>query len=163
MLRRFTHKRLVVAAVTAVGMLALAAGAFAYFTSTGSGTGQAKVGSSTAFTVSVGQAAGGPLYPGTGSETLAYTIANPAGSGSQDLSAVSVTVASKNGDIIDGETEVTGCSSDWFTASNSTPAPLGEIADGAQVTGTITVKMQDVAQSQDACQGHSPDINVNAS
>jgi hypothetical protein len=75
MLRRVTKKR-TLAALSVVAVLVGAGAAIAYFTSSGSGTGQASVGSSTAFTVNVAAATGGPLYPGSGSENLSYTVHN---------------------------------------------------------------------------------------
>lgn len=161
MLRRFTKKRAIVA-LSAIAALAMAAGAYAYFSSTGSGTSQAKVGNSTAYNVSVSPATGGPLYPAAGSENLAYTITNP-GSGTQNLAATSVSVAhDAGGNVLDHGSAVTGCSASWFNVTDNHPA-YGEIAGGASKSGSVDVTMSDVNVSQDACQGHSPDITVNAS
>ena len=56
--------------------LGVAGGALAYFTSTGSGTGNATVGTATAWTVSVDCTTGGLLTPGVGTDTVAYTVTN---------------------------------------------------------------------------------------
>src|SRR5947209_15645250 len=104
MFRRFTRKRALVA-LAAVAALAIAGAAFAYFTSSGSGTGHGTVGSSTQFAVTVNDATGGPLLPGAGTESLAYTITNPS-SGTQKLSATSAAVnADSNGYITDHRSE----------------------------------------------------------
>jgi hypothetical protein len=163
MLRRFINKR-VVGALTVVAVLAVAGAAFAYFSSSGSGTGSATVGSSTAFTVAVSPATGGPLYPGSGSQTLSYTVTNP-GAGSQNLGATTATVVSSGGNIVHGSTVVTGCLASWFTATNTAPPPLPQtLAGGATSTaGSVAVTMANAAVSQDACQGTTPDITVSAS
>lgn len=162
MFRKLAGRRMAVG-IGAVASLVLAVGAYAYFTSTGSGTGTATVGSSTAFTVNVAPATGGPLYPGAGSQTLAYTVTNPS-SGHQNLSATTSSVASSGGNITEGGAAVAGCLSGWFTAANTAPALPQNLAGGATSTGgSVTVTMQDSGTNQDPCQGHAPDITVNAS
>ena len=154
-----TKKRAVVLGVVAV--LAVAGIAIAYFTSSGSGTGSATVGSSSAFKVTVSAPSGGPLYPGSGSESLAYSVENT-GSGFENLNATSVEVASKGGNITESGTEVAGCLSTWFTATDTSPAPKN-LKGGESANGSVKVTMQDSGTPQDACQGKSPDITVNAS
>ncbi len=162
MLRRFTKKRTFVA-LGAVAALAIAGAAYAYFSSSGSGTGHGTVGSSTAFAVSVNDATGGPLLPGSGSESLAYTITNGS-SGTQNLSATAVAVhADTNGYITDHGTSVTGCKASWFSASDNPPT-YGPLAGGAHVNGSVTLTMPDnTTDNQDSCQGTHPDVTVNAS
>lgn len=160
MFRRFRRKRVVVA-LSAVAVLALAAGAYAYFSSSGSGGGQATVGSSSPFNVTVAAPTGGPLYPGSGTENLSYTIKNPS-AGTQNLSTTSASVASLNGDITHGGTELVGCKSSWFSATNNAPA-YGPLAGGASATGSVDVTMpNNTTDNQDKCQGAQPDINVSA-
>jgi hypothetical protein len=162
MFRRFTKKRVVVA-LSVVAALAVAGGAIAYFTSSGSGTGHGTVGSSTPFTVAVNDATGGPLLPGSGTETLAYTITNPSG-GTQNLAHTAVAVhADANQDITDHGTSVAGCKAAWFSATDNAPT-YGPIAGGAHVSGSVTLTMPDnTTDNQDPCQGSHPDIAVNAS
>jgi hypothetical protein len=162
MLRRFRKRH--AAALAIIAVLAIAGGAYAYFTSSGTGSSNATVGSSKSFTVSVGGPTGGPLYPGSGSETLSYTIANPGG-GSENLSAVTTAVASEpNGDITQGGNDVPGCLASWFALGNSgAPATPQDLAPAAQVTGSVTVTMNNANAPQDPCQGAKPDITVNAS
>jgi hypothetical protein len=160
MFRRFTKKRLAVV-LGAVAALAIAGSAVAYFSTSGTGTGQASVGTAHNFAVSFGTTTG-TMYPGTGTSTVPYTIANPTGSGVQNLSATSVAVADDgHGNITDHGTPVSGCSSVWFHAVDSPPA-YGEIADSGSKTGHVTVSMDDANVSQDNCKNHAPDINVNA-
>jgi hypothetical protein len=166
MFRIFRMKR-TVAALSVVGVLVCAGAAFAYFTSTGSGSGNATVGSSSAFTVNVAAASGGALYPGSGTQTLSYTVTNPS-SGAQSLRATTASVASSGGNITTGSgagTPVTGCLASWFTATNTAPTPLPQnLAGGATSTsGSVAVTMQDSGTNQDPCQGATPNITVSAS
>lgn len=154
-----TKKRFAVLGIVAI--LATAGIAVAYFTSTGSGTGSATVGSATAFKVTVSAATGGPLYPGSGSENLAYTVKNE-GSGAQNINSTSAVVASKGGNITQSGVEVAGCKASWFTATDSSPAPVS-LKGGESAPGSVEVTMQDSGTNQDACQGTSPDVTVSAS
>src|SRR5947209_8666436 len=72
MSRLLARKRLV--ALVSVGALVIVGAAVAYFTTTGSGTGTATVGSSSAVTLH-GTAAS-TLYPGT-SSSVSFTVDNP--------------------------------------------------------------------------------------
>jgi hypothetical protein len=140
--RRFTI-------TTVVTVLLLAAGggaAYAYWTTSGAGTGAASTGTSTAFTVTSSAATGGPLTPGGTSETIAFTVAN-GGTGSSKLSAVAVRVAASDGTAW---TAVTGCSALDYTVGTPT-VTYGEIAGGSSVSGTVTLTMNDLGTSQDAC------------
>ena len=161
MLRRFTKKHLVLA-LPAIASLALAAGAYAYFSGGGSSTGTASVGTTKGFTVTVASDSSGSLYPGYGSEALGYTVKNNS-NGTQHLAATSVSVAADgSGNITSAGKTVAGCLASWFTATDAPPA-YGEIQGGQSVTGHVTVTMKDVNLSQDACQNAAPDIAVTAS
>ena len=163
MLRKFTRKRALVA-LSVVAVLATAGAALAFFSSTGSGTGSASVGSSTHFTVAVSPATGGPLLPGSGTENLSYTVNNP-GAGSQNLSSTSAAVASSGGNITTNGTPVPGCLAADFTATNTKPTPMPQVLVGGATStaGSVSVTMQDSGANQDACQGKTPDITVSAS
>jgi hypothetical protein len=160
-MRRILRKRTAVA-VSVVAMLAVAGAAFAYFSSTGSGTGSAHVGSSTAFTVAVSPGTGGPLYPGAGSESLAYTITNPS-TGGQNLSATAVSMVNDgSGNIVSGGAAVSGCKVADFHPVDVPPA-YGNMLGGSTKSGSVTVTMSDSGFNQDACQGKTPDVKVDAS
>jgi hypothetical protein len=164
-MKTFLKRKRTLAALSIVAALAVAGAAFAYFTSTGSGNGSASVGSSTAFTVAVSSDGTSSLYPGSGSETLTYSVTNPS-AGHQNLSATSTAVASNvAGDVLHNGTPVAGCKASWFTTVNHAPTPLPQnLAGGATSTnGTVDVTMQDSGTNQDPCQGASPDITVSAS
>src|SRR5579875_2924658 len=87
MLRRLSKKH--IAVLTTAAVIGVAGAAFAYFTSTGTGSGTATVGSASNLTVT-GTAAS-TLYPGT-SSTVNFTVNNPSTGherlGSITLSAV---------------------------------------------------------------------------
>lgn len=166
MFRRITKKR--AAVVGLVASLAIAGAAIAYFTTSGSGTGQATVGTAHNFSVTFGTTTG-TMYPGSGSSHVPYTITNPAGSGSQNLSSTAVTVLSDTttgsptfGDILDHGSAVSGCLVTWFSTTDNHPT-YGEIADGADAVGSVDVAMSNASSSQDGCKTHTPDIKVSAS
>lgn len=157
MLRRLTKKR----ALTALGVmavLAVAGAAFAYFTSEGSGSTEASVGSSAAWGVDVKST--GTMYPGAEKSEITYTVTNK-GTGNQGLAGTEVTVASEAGDILSGGKAVTGCKAEWFKVTPGT-TPSGDLPAGESKEGTATVEMVDVEESQDACQAKTPEIDVRA-
>jgi hypothetical protein len=162
MFRKIGKKR-GVAALSVIAVLAVTAGAFAYFSSNGSGTGSATVGNPTNFTVTA-QAATGSMYPGAGSSSFTYVVNNP-GTGAENVTGTTATVASSGGNIVDGGSAVSGCSASWFSAANTAPTSLPQdLAGGTSSTsGTVTVTMSDSGTNQDACKGHSPQITINAS
>jgi len=161
MLKKFTKRRIV--ALSVVAVLAAGGAAFAYFTSTGTGTGNATVGTSTAFTVALAPPTGGLLYPGSGTDTLSYTVHNP-GTGAENLSATTAVVASSGGNITQGGTPVVGCLSAWFTAKNTPPTLPQNLAGGATSTaGSVAVTMSDSGTNQNPCENATPDITVSAS
>src|SRR4051812_8071211 len=146
----FLTRRRVALAAGVVGSSALAVAAFAYFTSSGSGTGSAAVGTASPWQVDVAAPTGGPVYPGSGSEDLAYTITNTS-SGHQQLESISASVASSGGNVTHNGTAVAGCSASWFTAVNHPPTLPSNVAGGGQRGGSVTVTMQDSGTNQDAC------------
>jgi hypothetical protein len=102
-MKSFKSKRkAIVLLAVLTALIAAAVGAYAYFTSSGSGTGSATVGSSSTWTVGqTGVTSGGPLLPdaaiGTGNiQTNAYHVQNT-GSGAQYLTNVAIKVAKSDG------------------------------------------------------------------
>jgi hypothetical protein len=129
--------------------------AYAFFTSTGSGFGTASVGSATNWTVAVSSDSSNHLYPGSGSETLSFTITN-AGAGAQQLNTVVASVGDSAGP--------TGtCMGIWFTAVPTTAGLPVVLAHDGTYTGTILVTMQDSGTNQNACQGLlTPPVTITA-
>jgi hypothetical protein len=143
--RTRTHRKKKIAAVTAL-LVVGGSGAFAFWSSMGAGTGSVSTGTSTPFTVTSGTATGGALTPGGPAQTVPFTVTNP-GTGSQNLAAVTVTVAGPGGTTW---TDVSGCSASDYTVGTPT-ITAGQIASGASVSGTVTVTMINLTTNQDAC------------
>lgn len=145
---KFTNrKRRVSTAIAVAAVLTLGAGlAYAYWTSTGTGDGEANTGTSTAFVVESSPPTGGPLTPGGAAQSVAFSVTNP-GTGSQDLANVEVTVANADGSEW---IAVDGCSSLDYTLG--TPViTYGQIAPGGVASGTVSITMNNLGTSQDAC------------
>ena len=166
MFRRFTKKR-VIGVVTAIAALALAAGAFAYFTSTGNTTATGSVGKASQWTVA-DSSTPSTLYPGQGSFAIAGSVTN-AGSGNQGLNSLTVTItAPTNTGTISTEAACTasdfalssatgsgwtiGSGGDSATYTWSTPVDLHPAGVQSYPTG-LSISMNDLSHPQDNCQG----------
>lgn len=177
---------LVVAAVAAFG-------AYAYFTSTGQGTGTATTGSATQFSVHqdayttdtpAGSVVPVPLFPGNGVQQLSGTVKN-VGSGNQQLAQVKVTITapSNTGSIV-GDPACTAADyalttaggSGWTIAADglsATKAYVNDLAPNAvQAFSGINLTMLDrqdavgppaVNGNQDNCQGATAHLQYDAS
>jgi hypothetical protein len=179
-----SKKALVLLGVLVVAVVA-AVGAYAYFSSSGYGTGSAAVGSSTAFTISSDDYAGGPLTPaGDDStyESVAYRVTNPS-TGSQNLNKVVVSVAGTDGagaattfsvagsggnpacTAADFELSVDG-GTNWGAAGDPVTdiSVAADLAAGATSDdGTVLIRMIDTHANQDACQGQTVPLHFSAS
>jgi hypothetical protein len=159
------RRRIVIAAAATALVLAGGSAAYAYFTSTGSGTGSGTVGSATNFTVTAGTPTG-TMYPGSGSTVIVFTVTNE-GTGDQEFTSADATIpAESDGDAESGPisdpSDITGCTADWFSASVTSDPDIGtEIAPGDSVNVTVTVTMPaDSTDNQDACEGVTPDVTL---
>jgi hypothetical protein len=157
--------------------LILVGGAYAYFTTTGTGSAPATVGTSTALTVT-GTAAS-TLYPGT-SSTVNFTVNNPS-SGHQRLGTISLsgihactgTGSSWNGSACsNGGAEQTTCESFDGSASSTTDdfsmqnvVANQDVAPGNNqtVTATGTLTMNDLNSNQNSCQSANVTLSFTAS
>jgi hypothetical protein len=160
MIRRlFTRKRTML--LGSLVAIAAVVGAIAYFTDSGTGTGQAKVGTSTPWSVTFGTTTG-TMYPGFGTSTVPYTVTN-AGSGNQRLATTTASVVSDgSGNVKQSGTAVPGCLASWFTATNTPPAAV-TLAPSGTATGSVAVTMSESGTNQDPCKNVLPDILVSAS
>ena len=174
------RKSRLIMAVAAVVTVAGTGIAFAYWTATGSGTGSATTGQSTAFTIAnptLGQLQdnGGPvstiallagspaidvgdnasvvatISPDGAGQTIDFTVTNP-GPGTQNLTAVSVRMADANGTtwVPTGDCDI----ADYDVAITAL-APVGPLAVGGTSEGTAQVTLTDSGANQDDCQGQT--------
>jgi len=166
-----SRKKLVVVGLAA---LAFSGVAIAYFSTSGSGTGSATVGTSSALTIHGTSAS--TLYPGTTS-TVSFTVDNPS-SGHQQLGTIhlaSVKACTGAGSSWNGSacsnsgTEQTTCESVETGASDTTTANfwMADVVSsqdfgtgsGQSVTATGTLKMNDLSSSQDSCKNANLTLN----
>lgn len=143
--RRATKRAVVILAA----FLTVAGGgvAYAFWTSTGSGTGLATTGVSTPFTITAADAEG-EISPGSLGETVDFTVTNP-GPGTLYLNAVTVTLADEDGVAW---TPPVGCLFADYTVAVTTAPDPGAILATESVTGTATVRLTSTDLDQNACQ-----------
>jgi hypothetical protein len=142
MKKHLTKKRVILLAIAGL-TVALAAGAFAYFTAAGSGTGTATVGTASAITLASDPVTG--LFPDGADVPVTVHISNPGG-GAQFVNQVSGSVADNS-----------GCLGSWFQVDSVTYAAT--IAAGGSDTANTNVRMLDSGTNQNVCQGKSMTIN----
>lgn len=145
-MRWITNKR----AFVALGVCALAVtgAAVAYFTSSGSGTGSAGVGSSSAVTLHATIA--GDLFPGS-SSPVTFTVDNPS-TGVQRVGTVTLASISADSGHSSCSTTTSGGNPDFTMA----PVPVNQVVNpgnGQSVAATGTLAMNETGVNQDGCQG----------
>jgi hypothetical protein len=151
---KLLRNRKFVALMATLALGATAVAGYAYFTSTGSGSGSALVGTSTVWEVGTSAATGGPLTPAGPVETVGYTVKNNS-TGHQNLANVAIKVANADGTPW---TSVSGCSASDFSigtaaagATFNDTAQAANLASGATATGSVTIQMVDTGVNQDGC------------
>ena len=174
---RVLRKKRVRAGLGLVFALVFAAGAVAYFTTSGSGTGTAAVGANSALTIH--GTSGTTLYPGVQS-TVSFTVDNPSPGrqqlGTIHLASVKACVgagSSWNGSSCTaGGVEATTCESVETGGSDTNTANfwMADVVSGQDfgngngqaVTATGTLKMNDLNSSQNSCQNANLTLNFTA-
>jgi hypothetical protein len=149
----FTKKR-VLTMLSIVGVLAISVAAFAYWTTSGSGSGSATAGTDAGVTVA-GDPANG-IYPG-GNAAVTTVITNSSSTQAQQVSNLHVAIS------IDSAHATAGCDASWFTyranseaSGDSNPHSLvlnTEIPASGTASVPGKVFMADTASNQDACKG----------
>jgi hypothetical protein len=142
-----TRKRTLVA-LAGVAALSAAGLALAYFTSNGSGTGSASVGSASAVTLHA--TITGNLFPGS-SSPVSFTVDNPS-SGVQRVGTVSLASISVDSGHSGCSTAISGGNPDFTMAA----VPVNQVfppGNGQSVSATGTLAMNETGTNQDACQG----------
>jgi len=147
--RYFTRKKWI--ALGILGIFALGGAAYAYFTTTGSGTGTAQVGTSSLITVNatVTPDASG-LVPGGIAATVNFAATNPS-AGHQRVGTITLATVTAYTDVTHAAL-ATGCDTTKFTmtpvVSNEDVPTAGPTTLSA--TGTL-VFVNNPSASQDAC------------
>lgn len=151
-MRPMTKKNKIAAVALSATLLAAGGGAaYAYWSTTGSGTGQATAGTDKAVTVHANFVDG--ITPGvTGSKTINYTADNP-NTGSTQVTLDASTSVSTN---------VDACLGSWFTATvPASTTTVGGGATGAALTGTGTLTLADLPTvDQNSCKGAIITVHV---
>jgi hypothetical protein len=148
MSKYFGRKR-VVGVIGAIAVLAIAGAAYAYFSTTGSGTGTATVGTSSVLTIH--GSTSGALYPGTTS-AVTFTVDNPS-AGHQQLGTIHLA-------------SVGACSVAWTypggtpTCTGTTISTCQSSETGASDTNTANWWMPDVAENQDLPTGNGQTVTT---
>lgn len=151
-MRKFSKKQYAAAGAAAVIVLGGAGVAFAYWTSTGFGTGTASTDTAKNWTVAIDSTDLKDLSPAGPTETVTFHVTNP-GSGVQHLNNTSASVVS---------TSDAGCTAADF-AVGTTAITYGDVAAGTTVNGTFTLQMKDTGVNQNACQNVTVNLRVDAS
>jgi hypothetical protein len=132
-----------------IAVLAIAGGAYAYFSSTGSGTGSGTVGSSSAVTLHGSVTT--TLYPGTNSP-VTFTVDNPS-PGHQQVGTIHLA-------SVTTDAGHSGCVLSAFTMPDVVANQDFPNGNGQAVTATGTMAMANTALNQDACQGAPLTLNL---
>ncbi len=152
--RFITRKGVLVPAGVVVGLV-VAGIAVAYFTSAGSGTGTATVGSSS--NVTLHGTVAGTLYPGA-SSTVTFTVDNPS-PGAELVGTIHLESITPDAGHSGCSTTITGGNPD-FTMADVAANQSFPHGNGQAVTATGTLVMHETGVSQNACQGATLTLNL---
>jgi len=148
-MRKFSKKQVIVGGIAAAAIAVGGGAAFAYWTSGGTGSGSAKTGTSTGFTVTVDANTQADLSPNGPTDLVGYHILNT-GSGTEYATSATPSVVDTSNPLCDA--------SNFEIASNDFVA--GPITSGSTANYNVGVKMFDTGLNQDACQGVTVNVKV---
>ena len=151
----FITKRRAVMTLTTALLVVVVGGAYAYFTTSGTGTGTASVGTSSAVTLHA--TVTGTLYPGA-SSPVSFTVDNPS-SGKQRVGTISLSSITVDASHSECSTVITGGNPDFTMPAVAVNAQFGS-GNGQAVTPAGTLTMNDTGVNQDACQGATLTLHV---
>jgi hypothetical protein len=147
-------KKRVIATLTVLAVLVSAVSAYAYWTTTGSGTGSASVASSNG-TITLHASFAGNLTPGA-SEPVSFTADNP-GSSSLYVGTVTSVVS------IDAAHATAGCAASDFTVpAVAENQRIIAGASGAALANDSSITFADTANNQDACKGATVTLTLSS-
>jgi hypothetical protein len=135
--------------------LAATGAAIAYFTSTGSGTGTAAVGSASPVTLNATISSN--LFPGS-SSPVTLTVDNPS-SGSQRVGTITLASISVDSGHSGCSTTIGGGNPDFAMPAVVVNKVFGP-GNGQSVTPGGTLTMKETGLNQDACQGATLTLNL---
>lgn len=150
---RIIRKKKALSALGVVAVLAITGIAVAYFTASGSGTGSATVGTSSALTIHGTSAS--TLYPGT-SSAVSFTVDNPS-SGHQQLGTIHL--ASVKACVGTGSTWTGSACSNSGTEATTCES----VETGGSDTNTANFWMPDVVENQDVAAGNGQTVTTGGS
>ena len=174
MRHRLTKKRVLGLAVLAIALFGVAA--YAYFTTTGGGTGSATVGTSSAFSVASDPATGNPLVPtaigdaNAELQTIAYSVTNTQ-EGNQYLHQVIAEVdptwsftASGHPACTAADFSINGQAAGSAVTLSKNVNLLSQSDSPANVySSSITIQMVENSADQDSCKGQTVPLLFHAS
>ncbi len=149
-----SRKRALVAISCTIALAATGA-AVAYFTSSGSGTGTAAVGSSSPVTLQATISSN--LYPGS-SSPVTFTVSNPS-SGSQRVGTITLSSISVDAGHSACSTTIGGGNPDFSMPAVTVNKVFGT-GNNQSVTPGGTLTMNETGLNQDACQGATLTLNL---
>jgi hypothetical protein len=147
---------LVLAGVLVV--IGIAAGAYAYWTQGGSGTGSATAGTTSSITVNQTSTVTG-LYPGGPAATLSGNFDNP-NTGAVQISSITAVVSSISGGGTDGTKPA--CTASDFAVAGSVGATTVPAGTGVGSWSGLTIQLVDNGANQDNCKGATANISYTA-
>lgn len=168
-MKRFSRKKIAAIGVTMVMLLGGGGIAFAYFTSGGSGTGSAQVGTGPGNAFSITST--GPLTaltPGAGSQPFDVSVTNTSDQAAF-VGFVSMSIATfPGGDAATaGGADIPGCLASWFTVDPTldvdTTVGAGDTVSASGLgIDEPTIQMTESGTDQNACESASVGINFSA-
>jgi hypothetical protein len=159
-------KKKVAAGVLAAGIVASSGLAYAYWTSSGNGVGEATAGDAAAWDVTTDAADGDPLSPDGPTQTITINVEND-GSGTQRLEQLDIKIADANGDPWN---DGLCTAADFEVGGEDAGDPHSitgideDITSGATNSlHSVTVHMVDTGSNQDDCKLVDVPLYVEAS
>jgi hypothetical protein len=159
-----SRRWIVIVGITAVLVLAGGGAAYAYFTSSASGTGEASVGADESWSVAP-MSSSGTMDPGEGDTTMTFSVTNnSAGDEQYSSETASVNSDPTSGDVTQAGVVQDGCLASWFDTTVQGDANLdANIPSEDAVDITVDVTMSDSGTNQDACENVDPDVTLTIS
>jgi hypothetical protein len=151
-----------VAAIGVVTAATLVGGgmAYAYWTTTGSGTGEAAVGTSNA-TVTVTQGSLLAMYPGDAPQDLVLTVTNNSSTQNAYVGALTATITTDKGGCTYSDFKINGVEALATTPLIWTGTDIAK--GGFAVNSANKIQFNNTNADQDACQGAAVEIAYAAS